>query len=173
MKIAIIGYSGAGKSTMARALSQRYGCPVLHLDTIQFLPGWRERDRGEAAALVRDFMDRHDSWIIDGNYTAFDRERRLREADRILIFDFPRRTCLRHIIGRYRMWRGRTRPDLAAGCPEKIDWEFLCWVLWRGRTRKRRESLRSAALLYPQKAVVLRTRAQADRFLATLPPAPQ
>ncbi len=173
MKIAIIGYSGSGKSTMARALGQRYGCPVLHLDTVQFLPGWRERDRGEALAFVRDFMNRHDAWIIDGNYTAFERERRLREADQIVLFDFPRRTCLRQIIGRYRTWRGQTRPDLAPGCPEKIDWEFLSWVLWRGRTAKRRESLQSAARLYPQKTVVLRSRAQAERFLAALPIQPQ
>lgn len=172
MKIAIIGYSGAGKSTMARALGQRYGCPVLHLDAVQFLPGWRERDRGEALALVRDFMDQHDAWVIDGNYTAFERERRLREADRILLFDFPRRTCLRQVIGRYHTWRGRTRPDLAAGCPEKIDWEFLCWVVWRGRTRERRETLQSVARLYPKKTVVLRTRAQAEAFLASLPQMP-
>ena len=43
MKIAVTGYSGAGKSTLARTLGERLGCPVLHLDTVQFTPGWVER----------------------------------------------------------------------------------------------------------------------------------
>lgn len=48
MKIAILGYSGSGKSTLARRLGEQYGIPVLHLDRVQFLPGWRERDPEEA-----------------------------------------------------------------------------------------------------------------------------
>lgn len=47
MKTAVIGYSGAGKSTLAGTLGDIYGCPVLYLDRIQFLPGWEERDREE------------------------------------------------------------------------------------------------------------------------------
>lgn len=47
MKIAVTGYSGAGKSTLARTLGERLGCPVLHLDTVQFTPGWVERDRAQ------------------------------------------------------------------------------------------------------------------------------
>ena len=57
MKIAVIGYSGAGKSTLARELGRRYGCPVLHLDQVQFTAGWAERDRGEALAMVEKFME--------------------------------------------------------------------------------------------------------------------
>lgn len=44
VKSAVVGYSGAGKSTFAAALGERLALPVLHLDTVQFLPGWRERD---------------------------------------------------------------------------------------------------------------------------------
>ena len=66
MRIAIIGYSGAGKSTLARTLGERYGIPVLFLDTVQFTANWAERDRGEARAMVEAFMARPD-WVIDGN----------------------------------------------------------------------------------------------------------
>ena len=45
MKIAIIGYSGSGKSTMAKRISERFGLPVLYLDTVHGLPGWEERER--------------------------------------------------------------------------------------------------------------------------------
>ena len=44
MKIAVLGYSGAGKSTLARMLGEYYNIPVLHLDTVQFLPNWKIRD---------------------------------------------------------------------------------------------------------------------------------
>ena len=168
MKIAILGYSGSGKSTLARTLGERYRCPVLHLDTVQFLPGWAERPRAEALELVRSFMDKNGAWIIDGNYAAFERERRLREADKIIIFDFPRRTCMRQVLRRYRTWRGHTRADMAEGCTEKLDWEFIRWILWEGRTSKQRDALRAAADAYPEKTVVLYSRSQADRLLLQL-----
>ena len=36
MKIAILGTSGSGKSTLAKRLGERYGLPVLHMDTVHF-----------------------------------------------------------------------------------------------------------------------------------------
>ena len=47
MKIEIMGYSGSGKSTLCRKLADTYGLPALHLDTVQFLPNWKERDEKE------------------------------------------------------------------------------------------------------------------------------
>ena len=47
MKIVIRGYSGSGKSTLARELGETYGVPVLHLDRVQWLPNWTERDDAE------------------------------------------------------------------------------------------------------------------------------
>ena len=48
MKIAILGTSGSGKSTLAKRLGERYGLPVLYMDTVHFLPGWVERPFAEA-----------------------------------------------------------------------------------------------------------------------------
>ena len=42
MKIAIIGYSGTGKSTLARKLANFYKLPVLHLDSVHFKENWQE-----------------------------------------------------------------------------------------------------------------------------------
>lgn len=55
MKIAVIGYSASGKSTLAARLGEMTGCPVLFLDKVQFLPGWQERDRAEAGEWWRTF----------------------------------------------------------------------------------------------------------------------
>lgn len=55
MKIAVIGYSGAGKSTLAKKAGKLFRCPVLHLDRIQFEPGWKERDRRQPGGWQKIF----------------------------------------------------------------------------------------------------------------------
>lgn len=167
MKIAVIGYSGAGKSTLARALGEVYHCPVLHLDMVQFSPGWAERDREEARAIVAAFMEQED-WVIDGNYTGLYQGRRLDEADLIFFLDFSRTVCLRQAIGRYRFWRGKTRDDMAAGCNEKLDLEFIWWILRKGRTHDRKARFQGILKQYPEKVTVFKTRRETDRYLQQL-----
>ncbi len=168
MKIAVLGYSGSGKSTLAAELGAQLGCPVLHLDTLQFLPGWVERDREEARALAADFLDRERAWVIDGNYTGFHQARRLAEAERIILLDFPRRVCLPRVVRRYLRNRGRSRESMAPGCVEKLDWAFLRWVLWEGRTPDVRRHYREIAAQYPEKTAVLRSPRQVQALLAAL-----
>jgi len=43
-RILIIGISGAGKTTLARALGKTYKLPVIHLDQHFWLPGWKMPD---------------------------------------------------------------------------------------------------------------------------------
>ena len=167
MRIAVTGYSGAGKSTLARQLGERLGIPVLHLDTVQFTPGWVERDRAEALELVERFMER-ESWVIDGNYGGFAYERRMAMAERIVVLDFPRRICLPRVVLRWLRNRGRTRPDMAEGCAEKLDLEFVLWVLWKGRTRAFRQRLAGLEARYPGKTAVLRRPRQAAEYLERL-----
>ena len=155
MKIALIGYSGSGKSTLAAYLGELYDIPVLHLDTVRFLPGWVERDKDEESALVRAFMDEHTEggWVIDGNYTSVHYERRMQEADHILFLSFSRLATLWRAIKRYRTFRGRTRPSAAEGCNEKLDAAFIKWILFDGRTKKRRARYEEVAAQYPEKFV--------------------
>ena len=155
MKILIMGYSGAGKSTLAGALGQRYGCPVLYLDTVQFRENWAERDPEEAEALVSRFLDENPGWVIDGNYLGrFSLERRCREADRIIQLLLPRRVCLFRAVKRYLRNRGTVRESMAAGCEEKLDWEFVRWILWEGRTAAVRERFQNIRRAYPDKVLV-------------------
>ncbi|HTE18391.1 MAG TPA: AAA family ATPase, partial [Armatimonadota bacterium] len=41
-RIVVVGSSGAGKSTMAAALSQRLGLPHIELDALRHGPNWVE-----------------------------------------------------------------------------------------------------------------------------------
>ena len=86
MKIAILGTSGSGKSTLAKRLGETYGLPVLHMDTVHFLPGWVERPFEEEETIIRRFLDENaGGWVIDGNYTKTCYARRLEEADKIIV----------------------------------------------------------------------------------------
>ena len=142
MKIAVIGYSGSGKSTLTKNLAKGLRIPHLYLDTVNFLPGWVERDREESRRMVRDFLERNDSWVIDGNYSKFYYEQRLEQADYIIFLNFPRLRCFWRAWRRSVKYQGKVRESAAEGCPEKFDWEFIRWILWDARTKKRKSRLK-------------------------------
>lgn len=169
MKIAVLGYSGSGKSTLARKLGALYNADVLHFDTVQFLPGWEIRSLEEKRRLTGEFLDAHDSWIIDGNYTRLFYQRRLEEADQIVLLLFNRLACLRRVTLRYRRYKNTTRPDMAQGCKEKLDWEFITWVLWKGRGREVRDRFEAVRRRYGPKVTVLKNQRQLDAYMARLP----
>ena len=164
MKIAVLGYSGSGKSTLARKLGEKYGADVLHLDSVHFLPGWVERDREEEQKIVSDFLDSHESWVIDGNYKKLSYERRMEEADMIILMLFNRFACLYRVMKRYKKYKGKTRPDAAEGCNEKLDPEFVKWILWRGRGKPARDRYRQIQKQYAGKVVVIKNQRQLDNF---------
>ena len=96
MKIQIIGFSGAGKSTLSKQLSKLYNLPVIHMDSLNFLDDWVERDRIEFNNIVDDFLDKNDSWIIDGNYFRIS-PKRYEQADLIIFLNYNRFTCLKGV----------------------------------------------------------------------------
>ena len=165
MKIAVLGFSGCGKSTLAQKLGEKYQLPVLHLDSVQFAANWVERELEDKLRDVAAFMDSHDSWVMDGNYSNLLQERRLEEADRIIMLELNRFVCLWRILKRWLTYKGSSRPDMAAGCEEKVDWEFLRWVLHDGRTQKRKTHMNEIARRYPNKCVRIRTRKEQKAFL--------
>lgn len=136
MKIAIIGFSGSGKSTLAKRLAERLGCRPLYLDAVHFVENWGLREHGEALSLVRAELEKPD-WVIDGNDTSFLWERRLLEADEIVLMCHPRLVCLLRVARRYRHHRGAVRESMAEGCAEKLDWEFVRRILHDGRNARR------------------------------------
>lgn len=163
MKIAVIGYSGSGKSTLARSLGVRYGISVLHFDTVQFLPCWEIRQEAEKARITKAFLDAHDSWVIDGNYSKLSFARRMEEADVIVMLLFCRVSCLLRVTRRFLRYRNTTRPDMADGCREKLDWEFVKWVLWKGRSKETRERFRELRTRYSHKILVIKNQWQLNR----------
>ena len=165
MKIAILGFSGSGKSTLAQTLGEISGAPVLHLDTVQFLPNWEVRETEEKQRLVEGFLDSHPSWVIDGNYRKLSYDRRLREADQIWILLFGRATRLWRVCRRYRQYKGQSRPDMAQGCSEKLDGDFARWVLWDCCTPEKNRQMKDIVRRYPQKSHLFLNQLQVDAGL--------
>ena len=169
-RVLVLGSSGAGKSTVARELSSRLGLPLVHLDKLHWRPGWVSPPDGEWAGTVRELV-KGPAWVIDGNHTGT-LPTRLAAADAVVFLDLPRVLCLGRILRR--RWRcrgGRTRPEMTPGCPEKIDAEFLRWVL---RTYPRDHRPRTLAAVrgasHLKAVAVLESRAAVRSFLAALRP---
>ena len=163
MKIAIIGYSGSGKSTLARRLAEEYDLPVLHFDRVQFRPGWEIRPQASKEIMVKTFLDLHRDWVIDGNYSKLSFERRMAEADVIILLLFNKLSCLYRVTRRYLKYKNKTRPDMADGCGEKLDWEFVKWILQDGRTKESKARYRGVIDRYPQKIIIVKNQRQLDR----------
>lgn len=164
MKIAILGYSGSGKSTLAKYLAEVYDIPLLYLDRVNFESGWQERSTEEARAIVRAFMEQPD-WVIDGNYQRFYQQERLEQADQVILMLFNRFSALHRIIRRNREFSNRSRESMADGCAEKLDLDFLCWILFRGRTPAKIRQHRLLMHRYGEKVTVIRNQRQLDRFM--------
>jgi len=133
-RILVVGSGGAGKSTFARALAARTGLPLIHLDRHFWKPGWTPTPRDEWIDRVRD-LSRGDSWIIDGNYGS-SLSIRVQRCDAIVFFDLPRLMCVQGILQRRLAHQFTPRWDLAEGCPERLDLEFIRWV-WDFRRKSR------------------------------------
>ncbi len=133
-RIVVIGCSGSGKSTFARALGAKTGLPVVHLDTLYWHPGWSPPPDQAAFQAEVQAVIAGPRWIIDGGFTAAGGAERMARADLIVLFDLPRGLCLFRAIRRYLAYRGMSRPDLAPGCPERIDLTFYRYI-WTYRRK--------------------------------------
>ena len=133
-RVLVLGCPGAGKSTLARSLGEALSLPVVHLDKLWWKSGWINRTEGEFDALL-DAVLLGEEWVIDGNYLRT-LPRRLERCDAVVLLDYPRRVCLLRALRRILSWRGRTRPDMAAGCPERLDGEFVRWIWEFHRTQR-------------------------------------
>ena len=163
-RVLIIGSPGAGKSTLAREVARVTGLPLVHLDQLHWSAGWVESTRAEMEAKVREVIA-GPRWVIDGNYGGT-LALRLTRADTVIDLDLPRWLCVFNIVRRTLAHRGRTRSDMAPGCPEHLNWEFLAYTFNfpSGGRRRIEETMRS----YSGRRIRLRSRREVKRFLAAL-----
>jgi adenylate kinase family enzyme len=168
-RIVIIGPCGAGKSTLARHLGARLGLPVVHLDTFHWKPGWVPTDKDTFRERVAATVD-GDAWVMDGNYTApAPIEHRLSRAHAVIWLDLPRHIYFPSAVWRAIKYYGRSREDIGAGCPERIDIPFLRDWVWTYPARRAEHAQIMATLPASVRGIILQSRAEVARFVEALP----
>ena len=138
-RVAIVGTSCAGKTTLACALSHALGVPHTELDVLYWGPNWTPRPPEEFRSRVQEAVAAP-SWVVDGNYSVV-RDLVWGNATTLVWLNYPvslvfpravRRT-FRRIVTQEPLFAGN-RESLAITDPEWIPW----WVL-RSFWRRRRE----------------------------------
>lgn len=164
-RVLIIGSGGCGKTTLSRAVAERLGLPLIHLDALYWRPGWVPTPKEEWRRVVEGLLARP-RWVMDGNYGGT-LDLRLAACDSVIFLDLPRRVCLWRIFKRRLLYRGRGRPEVAPGCPERLTWEFVRWV-WTYRKRRRPGILERLHGRTGRRVVILSSTREVDRFLSSL-----
>jgi len=137
-RVLVMGVSpGAGKSTFAQHLGVVLGLPVTHLDSLFWNPGWVQSTKEEFLSRQQVVVNQ-EAWIIEGNYTSSEGYAlRLNQADTLIYLEVPLVLCLYRVFKRRVAYRHRRRVDMAPGCPEKIDWEFVRFIVTTYHHRRR------------------------------------
>lgn len=163
-KIIIMGVSpGVGKSTFGRCLSEELGVEVTHLDRLYWRPNWVEAPY-EVFREAQEKIVQRDQWIIEGNYTGT-LDIREQCADTVIYLERPLIVCLYRVLKRRIHYQGRNREDMAEGCQEKIDWEFVKFIVQTYRSRKKEMKKRMKRYVEEGKTVYyLKTSAEIKTF---------
>ena len=115
-RILVTGTSGAGKTTLARALGERLGVPHTDIDGLFHGPNWVPRPEfvAEATALAAT-----DEWVTEWQYSLV-RPLFLARAELLVWLDHSRAHVMRQIVPRtlhrrvhrVEMWNGNVEPPL-------------------------------------------------------------
>ncbi|WP_407891597.1 AAA family ATPase [Lacticaseibacillus sp. N501-2] len=172
MKLLLIGRPGAGKSTLASAIAQQTGWPILALDQLWHADDYSAQAKQRFIAQQQAFMAAHEDWLIDGNY-ASTLKQRVPQADVIVWVRCNALVALVRILRR--SWRfakdPSSRPEMPANFVEHWNREyvqFLWYVLRFSQVEKRCLQPVLAQLRETQRLVIVRTRKQKKQLLATL-----
>ena len=160
-KVIIIGCPGSGKSTLSRALHEKTGIPLYHLDMMFW-----NADRTTVEKKV--FLERlsaameQDEWIIDGNYGST-MEQRLEACDTVFFLDYPVEVCLEGI----RQRRGKPRSDMPWFESGEEDAEFIGFI--KNYNSESRPQVMELLEKYAHKDIfIFRSRDEKDAFLNQL-----
>ena len=166
-RVMVFGGSGSGKSTLARDIGEITGLPVVHIDPMYWKPGWVPRSKAETRALVLEATAR-EAWVFDGNHhSTF--EARIARADHAIWLDLPTWLRMWRVSARSWRYRGQTRPDMGADCPEHFSAYFIFYWVGGYYWRSRRKDVALMKTLPPHvNAVCLKSRRQVAAYLGEL-----
>lgn len=140
-RIAIIGVSGSGKSSLAEKLARKYALDHVELDSLFMNGDWVEAELPEFRARVERRLSGLRGYIIDGNYGKV-RDLTWDTCDTIIWLDYPRPLVMKRVILRT-IRRVFTREELWNGNRESFRASFLSRdsiILWSWNSYGRRKA---------------------------------
>ncbi len=156
-KIIVIGCPGSGKSTFARALRDKTGIPLYHLDMMYWNADKTTVEKSIFLKRLSAVLEK-DEWIIDGNYGST-MEQRMAACDTVIFLDYPLDVCLDGIKER----RGKPRSDMPWIETEE-DAEFIEFI--KNFNEQQKPKVFELLKKYSDKnIIILESREQADAFL--------
>ena len=159
-KIAIIGGSGTGKTTLSKNLSKKLNLPVYHIDGIHHLENWQIRDKDERDKMILEIVNQS-KWIIDGTYHTTLKER-VENADLIIYLDYSSIAQAKGALGRWIKNHGKEKEEIP-GCRERMSFEFLMWV-WNWRKNKREDIIKNITKIDQNKVLVFKNRRKLNKW---------
>jgi len=142
-RVAIIGSTSSGKSTLAAHLSAALGYPHLELDSFRFLPQWQVRSTEEFRSMI-DTATSSSCWVVDGNYSVA-RDLTWGRADTLIWLDYrlslilwrlTRRTIGR-TVNRTDLWNTGNRENIFKHL--RLSDESLYYWAVKNHKRRRQE----------------------------------
>lgn len=137
-RILVLGPCGAGKTVLARRLSQDLDLPVAHLDELRYDADWNETATADFAAEQRELL-RTERLILDGNYLST-LPQRLSWADTVIWLDYHPLRCLQRLLARHLRYGPGQHGE---GVFVRLSWPLLAYVA----TYRRRHAPRVRAAL--------------------------
>ncbi len=139
-RIAVLGMTASGKSTLARHLARLLGVPHIELDGIVHGPNWVDLPNDVFHARTAEAL-RGDGWVVDGNYSAV-RDLTIGQAETVIWLDYPLIVPLwrvfprtvRRIIRQEELWNGNR--ETWRGALFGRD-SLVVWILKMHRVRRR------------------------------------
>ena len=128
-RIAVIGNSGGGKSTLARGLARKLGLPYHEIDALLWQPGWvlTPTDMFEAG---HSKLLAGESWIIDGLGRLETLPARFARATEIVLIDMPLWQHFSLAARRQFEWATGKLAHPPAGLTEMPDTDALFETIW-------------------------------------------
>ncbi|HYP40977.1 MAG TPA: AAA family ATPase [Chloroflexia bacterium] len=141
MRIAVVGTTGSGKTTMARDVAARLGVPHVELDALHWGPNWTEASREVFRERTTQALS-GDAWTVDGNYSKV-RDIVWSRADTVVWLDYALPVIMWRLVRRT-FRRVTTREELWGGNRETIksalfEKDAILWWALRTYRRRRRE----------------------------------
>ena len=156
-KVIVIGCPGSGKSTVSRALHNKTGIPLYHLDMMYWNADKTTVEKSVFLKRLSVVLEK-DEWIIDGNYGST-MELRMAVCDTVIFLDYPLDVCLDGIKER----RGKPRSDMPWIETEE-DAEFIEFI--KNYNEQQKPKVLELFKKHSDKNIIIfKSREQADAFL--------